>query len=113
MKTRGFKTAIMVVLTMCLVFSLTACGENTKDYAGTWIGNGSSTLILNSDMTCKYTYSKWKHAEEGIWRIEDNKVVVADCLDYEIYAEIGESESSLLFQSDSSTWNDELFIKSN
>lgn len=118
MKKKCFRKVLAMILTVGMLISMCACGDKSKDYAGTWIGQGGSALILNSDGTCKYTYTKWDEATEGTWSIEDNRIIVKGCLsyhseDYDIYADIGESSESLLFQSDSSHWNDELFIKSN
>lgn len=69
-------------------------------------------LILKEDGTCRYKDGNSDDTEDGTWSIEDDKLIVYDCMDYDIYADIENDSESLLFEADSSFWNDELFIKS-
>lgn len=101
-----------------MIFIFGACGGKTKSYIGTWIGQQESVLILKDDGTCKYKDGGDDETEDGIWEIQDKQIIVKNCVyhdgqPYDIYADIDDSDESLLFESDNSHWNDELFIKSN
>lgn len=110
---RKTKKVIGMILIVCMIFTLGACGSQTKKYLGTWVGQAGGVLILNKDKTCKYQDGGDDDIETGTWRIEDGVLIVTGCLKYDIYAELGQSESSLLFEADSSRWKAELFIKNN
>lgn len=102
-------TALMALL-LAAVMMLAGCSKE-KDYLGTYVSAKGTTLVLKEDGKCKYTQLSWDESKEGTWKIEDDKIIVSGVLDYEIYAELGESTTSLLFESDSTRWNDETLIK--
>lgn len=114
MKKSTLKHLLSLTLVVCLLFSLTACGSSKKSYAGTYLGQQGSTIILNRDGTCTYTEEDWKNAEDGTWSVKDKVLTISNIsrLSYDIYASVENSSTSLLFKADSSHWNDELFVKS-
>lgn len=107
----GAKRFAVGVLALCLVFSLCACGKK-DEYVGTWLGSQGTILVLNKDKSCYYKEVDEQEMTVGLWELEDGQITVEECVDYEIYAECEEDAESLLFQADSSRWNDELFVKS-
>ena len=100
---------VLIVLTLC------ACtGSKMRSLQGSYVGSSGSLMILYKDGTGQYQDNGSSHAEPATWRIEGDTVIVyAEDLGYEIYADISSGSSSLLFQSDRSRWNDELFQKVN
>ena len=107
----GAKRFAVEVLILCLAFSLCACGKKDK-YVGTWIGTQGTILVLNKDGSSYYKELDEQETSVGTWELEDEQIIVEECMDYEIYANCGKDAESLLFQADSSRWNDELFVKS-
>lgn len=112
-KGKGMKAKRLAVgiLTLCLTVSLCACGKKEK-YEGTWIGSQGTILVLNEDGSSYYKEADEQEMSVGTWELEDEQIIVEECVAYEIYAECGEDAGSLLFQADSSSWRDELFVKS-
>ncbi len=101
---------IMVSLILCISLFLVGCG--TPKYIGAYIGNDGSVMVLEKDGTGTYKAGKWKSTEPCTWKTEDEKIIVScEELGYDIYAEISDSTTGLMFQSDSSHWRDELFVK--
>lgn len=109
------------ILTLALVMALTcvlllsACSSKESKYEGTYVGSKSATLILRSGGKCSYVQTNWSKAEDGTWSIEDDVLTVSgvERLGYDIYAKLEGDSTALLFEADSSRWNDELFVKSN
>ena len=108
------KKIISIIIAVILVMTmLTACGGNMKKYAGTYVGQSGSTLILNKDSTCQYTTEILWTSVTGdcSWTVQDNKIIITGLADSDVYANIGDSSDSLLFRSDSWMWGDQLFTK--
>ena len=40
-----------------------------------------------------------------------DKIVVSECLDYDIYAKLDRAGEDLLFKAHSENWSDELFVR--
>ena len=105
---------LVAVIIVSIAGIFAGCGSKMKSFEGTYIGNSGSVMILYKDGTGQYQDGKSSSIEPAAWRIEDGKIIVyAEDLGYEIYADISTSTTSLLFQSDKSRWNDELFVKTN
>lgn len=98
----------IVCMVLCMVMFLCSCGKSYKmeDYVGTYVGQAGTVLILKENGECLYNTRR-----NTSWNIEDDRIVI-DTGVCEIYAELDDnSPLLLLFQSDSSRWNDELFVK--
>lgn len=113
------KLRYMIGLLLALSFLLSGCksGEKsdedyTEIYAGTYVGEYGSTIILKKDGTCKYKDSFTVNVVEGKWSVKNKKITASGFLNYSIYAEITDSETTLLFEAFDRDWRDELFTKS-
>lgn len=105
---KNVKRVGIVCLVLCMVMLLCSCGKGYKmeDYAGTYVGQAGTVIMLKEDGECLYNTRR-----NTSWSIEDGRIVI-DTGAYEIYAELDDNSAvMLLFQSDSPRWNDELFIK--
>lgn len=113
MKNTMMKRVLPLVLCLCLLCALAACGgDPMKKLAGTYKSDRGSTLLLYEDGTCSYGQTKWKEFRDGTWKVEDDKLTVSGPLDYDIYAILRDDDhTALLFQADSSRWNAGVFTK--
>lgn len=79
----GAKRFVVGVLILCLAFSLCACGKKDK-YVGTWIGTQGTILVLNKDGSSYYKELDEQETSVGTWELEDEQIIVEECMDYEI-----------------------------
>lgn len=107
------KILALLLSAIMVAVIFTGCGSDLEKYAGTYVGKEGTILILNKDGTASYTQTNWSKIDTGAWEIEDDQIVVFDVdgLGYDIYADIKDSATVLLFKSDHSKWNDEVFVK--
>lgn len=110
------RTVIGLAAGMLLILGLAGCGEAEDDYEGTYRGSsGNSLLILEPEGRAAYTQERstgGPSADSGTWHIEDDMLIVdVENLRDEIYADIADSPENLLFESENSLWNDEIFSK--
>lgn len=99
MKQRGLRTAWILILLICFLFSLTACGggktTDTKEFCQTWYkeGNDWASFVLYDDGTCemssKYGTGTWSVVNEDTLKLTDSygdsntwkiKSISSDCL---------------------------------
>lgn len=113
-RTHRILITVLVLALLCTLV-LSACSSKESKYEGTYVGSKSATLILRSGGKCSYVQTNWSKAEDGTWSIEDDVLTVSgvERLGYDIYARLEGDSAALLFEADSSRWNDELFVKSN
>ena len=130
---------IIITMAMIIAASLVACGgsgghtatqgtvpsseSKEKDMpasqagiervVGTYIGVHGSGLVLHDDGAAEYYWKEWPSVESVTWRYEDNTVTVkSDNIGYEFYAKVPDGAiSSLTFEADSQSWDDEAFIR--
>ncbi|WIE81436.1 hypothetical protein [Curtobacterium sp. MCSS17_016] len=104
---------------VALLLTLTGCSSSADKYAGTYKGSsGDTTLLLSSDGTAAYTQShpgtqRSDDVATTTWEEKDGVITVKenDVLDYDIKAKVDPQSTSLLFQSEDSGWNDEIYTK--
>lgn len=100
---------------MAFAFSISGCGGGDSKYEGSYRGSSDRTVLtLESGGSASYSQQMKRGLEagDGTWRVEDDKLIVdVEPLDYEIYADVSDSPESLLFKSENSKWNDEIFTK--
>lgn len=105
-----FKRFLLAVLFCGLIFTMSGCSA-VKKFSGTYLGNENTLLYLQNDGTCMYKQDDWDEAKSGTWTIKDKVLTVSGIFSYDIYASATSPDNPLLFQADSSHWNDEVFTR--
>lgn len=102
-----------------LVVALSACsGSGIDQYAGIYTGDsGRTTVELNDDGSAVVTQEglKQRPTEEDTttWRLEEGKLILVEnsVWDYDVYATTDDASEPLFFQSEDSSWDNELFTR--
>lgn len=113
-RTTPFRAVAIVLTSLALVLGLTACGGN-PGVEGTYTGSaGTTMLVLKGDGSALYSQQKSAGLETGAgtWSVDDGVLRVdVDSLSYEIFANADGFDGTLLFESDSTSWNDEIYTR--
>lgn len=105
---RKIRNIFAAILVCCMTLVLFACGTSMKSLSGSYVSAKGTSIILREDGTCTYTQLSWDKSKDGTWTLEEGVVTVSGVFDYDIYAAIEDGTTSLLFKSDSSSWNEEV-----
>ena len=110
--TMAFRTVAVVLTALALALGLTACGGSPQ-VEGTYTGSaGTTMLVLKDDGSALYSQQKRAGLETGAgtWSVDDDVLSVSvDSLSYEIFANTDRFDGTLLFESDDSSWNAEIY----
>ncbi|GAA4510878.1 hypothetical protein [Brevibacterium yomogidense] len=113
-RTTAFRTVAVVLSSLTLALGLTACGGN-PGVEGTYTGSaGTTMLVLKGDGSALYSQQKRAGLETGAgtWSVDDGVLRVdVDSLSYEIFANADGFDGTLLVESDSSSWNEEIYTR--
>ena len=109
---KAFRTVAVVLTALALTLGLTACGGSPR-VEGTYTGSaGTTMLVLKDDGSALYSQQKRAGLETGAgtWSVDDDVLSVSvDSLSYEIFANTDRFDGTLLFESDDSSWNAEIY----
>lgn len=102
-----------IVILLIVLLALVGCQAEKDSYAGTYLGERNSTLILKENGNCTYGENDDTGVGNGSWEITNDKIIVmVDNLSYPIYAILNEeNRDTLYFESKSSRWRAERFKK--
>ena len=110
--TMAFRTVAVVLTALALALGFTACGGSPQ-VEGTYTGSaGTTMLVLKDDGSALYSQQKRAGLETGAgtWSVDDDVLSVSvDSLSYEIFANTDRFDGTLLFESDDSSWNAEIY----
>ena len=110
--TMAFRTVAVVLTALAVALGLTACGGSPR-VEGTYTGSaGTTMLVLKDDGSALYSQQKRAGLETGAgtWSVDDDVLSVSvDSLSYEIFANTDRFDGTLLFESDDSSWNAEIY----
>lgn len=113
-RTTAFRAIAAVLASLALVMGLAACGGD-PGIAGSYTGSaGTTMLVLKDDGSALYSQQKRAGLETGTgtWSVDESIVRVdVDSLSYEIYAAADGFDGALLFESDSGSWNAEIYTR--
>ena len=104
-----------IAAAVILLAGLSGCGGIESKLPGTYSGSaGTTTLVLNKDGSALYSQVKDSGTDsgKGTWKVDDKTLRVnADSLDYEIFANLEGFDGSLMFESEDSSWNSEIYTQ--
>lgn len=111
-RTTALRIVAVVLTALALSLGLTSCSGSPR-VEGTYTGSaGTTLLVLKDDGSALYSYKKRGSQEtgSGTWSVDQGVLsVYVDSLEYEIFANTDRFDGTLLFESDDSSWNAEIY----
>lgn len=105
--------AISVIVSLASTSSFSFSHLKNADVVGTYVGDDGSVLSLMPDGTAEYFMVGYTRKDSGSWAIDRNQVV----WEWNRYgkttitSDFKKTGDKILFESDSSSWKDEYYIK--